>query len=102
MPSAFTRGDSIEETVANIKEAIELALATTMTVPIPTSFKDVKLNDGCVQLVTVSLADYLRKNSKTVQCTVSVPDYLAALAKQDGINVSQVLKNALESRYVHG
>ncbi|CAK1234379.1 type II toxin-antitoxin system HicB family antitoxin [Fructobacillus evanidus] len=99
VPSAFTTGATVEEILVKIKEAIELALSTTLVVPEPTKFSEVDAEDGFVQMVTVSLIDYLRASSKTIRKNVTVPSYLSDLAKKNGDNVSEILTKALEKRY---
>ncbi|KMK53750.1 hypothetical protein FEFB_05320 [Fructobacillus sp. EFB-N1] len=46
--SAFTIGATVEEILVKIKEAIELALSTTLVVPEPTKFSEVDAEDGFV------------------------------------------------------
>ncbi|MBC9118558.1 type II toxin-antitoxin system HicB family antitoxin [Fructobacillus fructosus] len=99
IPSAFTIGYSVEEVLKNLKEAIELALSSTLEVPTPTKFDDLHPEDGFVQMVNVSLLDYLKAVSKTVRKNVTVPSYLGILAKQNGDNVSEILTQALEKTY---
>jgi predicted RNase H-like HicB family nuclease len=99
IPSAFTTGASVEEVLKNLKEAIELALSSTLEVPSPTKFDDLHPEEGFVQMVNVSLLDYLKAVSKTVRKNVTVPSYLEILAKQNGDNVSEILTQALEKRY---
>ncbi|MDF7637144.1 type II toxin-antitoxin system HicB family antitoxin [Leuconostocaceae bacterium ESL0958] len=55
---AFTDGNSVEETIVNIKESIELMLAYEDEIPKPSKFVDGLCDDGLVQMVNVSLADF--------------------------------------------
>ncbi|GAP00118.1 type II toxin-antitoxin system HicB family antitoxin [Fructobacillus ficulneus] len=51
VPSAFTSGNTVEEIIVKIKEAIELALSTTLTVPAATQFSEVDAKEGLVWMV---------------------------------------------------
>lgn len=60
-----------------------------------TSNWEVKDNERIVY-VSVDMTAWLKANSKTVRKTITVPEYLSDLAKDNGINVSAVATRALE------
>ena len=55
----------------------------------------VKDNERIVY-VSVDMTAWLKANSKTIRKTITVPEYLSDLAKDNGINVSAVATQALE------
>ena len=46
--------------------------------------------------VSVDMTAWLKANSKTIRKTITVPEYLSDLAKDNGINVAAVATQALE------
>ncbi|MFV5783033.1 hypothetical protein [Pediococcus acidilactici] len=42
------------------------------------------------------MSKWLKKNSKTVKKTITVPEYLNEMAKEQNINVSRVASEALK------
>ena len=57
---------------------------------------DLKSNDRLVY-ITVDLDKWLHKNSKTIKKTITVPEYLSVMAKEQNINVSQLTTKALKA-----
>ncbi|GAA3635778.1 type II toxin-antitoxin system HicB family antitoxin [Lactobacillus hamsteri] len=48
-------------------------------------------------LVTVNISEYKRKNdNKVIKKTITIPNYLNELGKENGINFSEVMTNALK------
>lgn len=58
------------------------------------------LEDSFVSLVGIDLGEYAKKCSKKViRKNVAIPSYLNEMAKNMNINVSKVLKDALEKEF---
>lgn len=62
----------------------------------PSEWK-LEANDRLVY-VTVDMNKWLKKNSKTVKKTITVPEYLSEMAKEQNINVSRVASEALKEK----
>ena len=88
VPGCISQGDNLEEAVDNINGA---------TIPAASLPGDVKTEEGqFVALVEFDWAEYLRKNdTRTVKKTLTIPAWLNALAEEQHINFSGVLKSAL-------
>lgn len=56
--------------------------------------------DGAtVTLVAVNISEYKRKNdNKVIKKTITIPNYLNELGKENGINFSEVMTNALKEK----
>ena len=46
--------------------------------------------------ITVDMNKWLKKNAKTIKKTITVPEYLSKMAKEQNINVSKVASDALK------
>ncbi|MFR1434187.1 MAG: type II toxin-antitoxin system HicB family antitoxin [Acutalibacteraceae bacterium] len=101
VPGCISQGDNLEEAVDNIKDAfglfVEEEKANGATIPAASLPGDVKTEEGqFVALVEFDWAEYLRKNdTRTVKKTLTIPAWLNALAEEQHINFSGVLKSAL-------
>jgi predicted RNase H-like HicB family nuclease len=104
LPGCISGGDTLEAAVGNAREALMLHLygmeADNDTVPVPSKLKDIAHapNDSCV-LVDVNMMIYRkRRHDRYVNRVVSLPDWINAEAKRSGINVSQLLQEALKTK----
>lgn len=59
-----------------------------------------KAKDGAiVTLVTVNVSEYKRKNdNRVIKKTITIPNYLNELGKENGINFSEVMTTALKEK----
>lgn len=65
----------------------------------PSNPEDIKLEDGeSLVYISVDLAEFRIKYSRTVRKNVTIPGYLNVIAKERKINVSQVLTEALRTK----
>lgn len=98
----ITEGESIAEVITKAREALAgciLALKQAKeNIPAPSNYNDITPSDGeIVTLIDVDLNDYMRKKeTKSVIKTVSLPQWLAIMTEEAGINYSQALQNALK------
>ncbi len=101
VPGCISQGDTLEESVENIKDAfglfVEEEKANGTSIPMASLPGDVKIDEGqFVALVEFDWTEYLRKNdTRTVKKTLTIPAWLNALAEEQHINFSSVLKSAL-------
>ena len=99
IPGCMTQGDSIEEALENVQEAIGLMLedVAPKDYPEPSEPNKVKLTDEqFVMLVPFDKLAYDRKyNAKAVKKTLSIPAWLNNMAMEQNINFSNVLQKAL-------
>ena len=99
MPGCMTQGDTMEETLDMLQDAMGLMLedVAEKDYPQPSKPQSIKVNGG--QFVMMAAFDklaYDRKyNSKSVKKTLSIPRWLDTMAKEHNINFSNTLQNAL-------
>ncbi|MCM6765244.1 type II toxin-antitoxin system HicB family antitoxin [Weissella paramesenteroides] len=91
-----TQGDTAEEAIYWAEDAIATMLnGSEYPAPQDPSNWEIKDNERIVY-VSVDMTAWLKANSKTIRKTITVPEYLSDLAKDNGINVSAVATRALE------
>ena len=99
IPGCMTQGDSIEEALENVQEAMGLMLEDTApeNYPEPSNPNKITIDDKqFVMLVPFDKLAYDRKyNAKAVKKTLSIPAWLNNLAMEQNINFSKVLQKAL-------
>lgn len=99
IPGCFTQGDSLEEALDNVQDAIGLMLEdkTPEEYPQPSMPNQLQLEDAqFVMMVAFDKLAYDRKyNAKAVKKTLSIPAWLNNLAQERNINFSNVLQRAL-------
>lgn len=100
----ISQGDTFQEAVDNIKDALGLYLEATaadaVSLPEPTPPENIELEKG--QFAVVIEFDrlaYLKKHDKrAVKKTLSIPSWLNTAAEAQHINFSAVLQQALKER----
>lgn len=101
VPGCISQGDTLEEAVENIKDAfglfVEEEKQNGASIPAASLPNNVGIEDGqFVVLVEFDWTEYLKKNdTRTVKKTLTIPAWLNALAEDQHINFSGVLKSAL-------
>ena len=98
IPGMVTQGDTFSDAAYWAEDAIATMLdgqASYPKVQDPRSW-DLKSNDRLVY-ITVDLDKWLHKSSKTIKKTITVPEYLSVMAKEQNINVSQLTTKALKA-----
>ena len=98
IPGMVTQGDTFSDAAYWAEDAIATMLdgqASYPEVQDPSSW-DLKSNDRLVY-ITIDLDKWLHKNSKTIKKTITVPEYLSVMAKEQNINVSQLTTKALKA-----
>lgn len=99
IPGCFTQGDSLEEALDNVQDAIGLMLEDKAPeeYPQPSMPNQLRLEDAqFVMMVAFDKLAYDRKyNAKAVKKTLSIPAWLNNLAQERHINFSNVLQRAL-------
>lgn len=100
LPGCFTQGETIQETMAMLQEAIGLYLDDVPEYPKATAPEriDVPQGDFLVMAEFDSLAYQQKYNNKAVKKTLTIPAWLNAAALEQGINFSQVLQEALRAK----
>ncbi len=101
IPEAMTQGADLDEAYRMAEEVLGFALEDYKEMPKASSIEEVKkeVPDATIALISVDMVAYMRKyHSKVIRKNVSIPEYLAVLAKEQGINASQVLTEALEEK----
>lgn len=99
IPGCFTQGDSLEEALDNVQDAIGLMLEDKAPeeYPQPSMPNQLRLEDAqFVMMVAFDKLAYDRKyNAKAVKKTLSIPAWLNNLAQERHINFSNLLQRAL-------
>lgn len=101
IPEAITQGESIEQAYEMAEEVLGLALEDSKEAPKASSVKEIqkKFPEKEVALIGIDMASYRRKYlSKTVSTNVSLPQWLKDMAKEEKINLSQTLADALKEK----
>ncbi|KAF0369973.1 type II toxin-antitoxin system HicB family antitoxin [Pediococcus acidilactici] len=92
-----TQGDTLEDAVYWAEDAIGTMLDGEKSYPKVQDPSNWKLNkNDRLVYITVDMSKWLKKNSKTVKKTITVPEYLNEMAKEQNINVSRVASEALK------
>lgn len=99
LPGGFTQGNDALDAVTMAEDLIGNLLEDQTAYPKPSNPKDITLKDGeFLVYISVDLAEFRLKYSRTVRKNVTIPEYLNVMAKERKINVSQVLTEALRAK----
>lgn len=99
LQGGFTQGNDTLDAVTMAEDLIGNLLEDRSEYPKPSNPEDIKLEDGeSLVYISVDLAEFRIKYSRTVRKNVTIPEYLNAIAKERKINVSQVLTEALRTK----
>ncbi|WP_449461041.1 type II toxin-antitoxin system HicB family antitoxin [Streptococcus suis] len=96
-----TQGDNLEEAMYNAREFLESSIALYidegMELPKASDIKELSAPDGFVSMIQADPTPYI-KNNKAIRKNVTVPEWLTKLADREGLNYSEILTTALETR----
>lgn len=99
IPGCFTQGDSLEEALEYVQDAIGLMLEDIKPEDYPKATKPNEVDlegQQFVMMVAFDKLAYDRKyNSKSVKKTLSIPAWLNNMAQERNINFSNLLQKAL-------
>ena len=99
IPGCMTQGDTMEEALAMVQEAIGLMLEDVAPADYPAASLPQDLvfeKDQFALMVPFDKLAYdKRYNAKAVKKTLSVPKWLDTLATEHNVNFSNILQNAL-------
>lgn len=99
LKGGFTQGNNTLDAVAMTEDLIGNLLEDQSDYPKPSNPEDIKIEDGeSLVYISVDLAEFRIKYSRTVRKNVTIPEYLNVIAKERKINVSQVLTEALRTK----
>lgn len=99
-----SQGDTFEEAVENIKDALGLFLEASSDrnsiFPAPSSPENISLESGqFTVLIEFDRLSYLKKHNRhSVKKTLSIPSWLNTAAEEQHINFSAVLRDALKEK----
>ena len=102
-PECFTEGDDMTRAYEMAVEAMGLALVSRKEegeeIPSPTEIDKVDVEEGTLAIIEFDMLEYQKKhNSRAVKKTLSIPEWLNEEATAMGVNISQVLQEALLSK----
>ncbi|MER0123449.1 type II toxin-antitoxin system HicB family antitoxin [Streptococcus sp. ZJ93] len=96
-----TQGDNLEEAMYNAREFLESSIALYidegLELPKVSNIEDLSALDGFVTMIQADPTPFI-KNNKAIRKNVTVPEWLTRLADREGVNYSEVLTKALETR----
>ncbi|WP_079733138.1 type II toxin-antitoxin system HicB family antitoxin, partial [Streptococcus suis] len=99
--SGGTQGDNLEEAMYNARDFLESSIALYidegMELPKVSDIKELSAPDGFVSMIQADPTPYI-KNNKAIRKNVTVPEWLTKLADREGLNYSEILTTALETR----
>jgi len=101
--NGMTQGKTIDDSIEMARDYIGLKVMDLQdsNEPVPSSnyfFPQAEKTD-LVTLVDVDIDSYRKKNdTKLVKKTLTIPNYLNILGKENGVNFSEVLSEALKSK----
>ncbi|NLR09108.1 MULTISPECIES: type II toxin-antitoxin system HicB family antitoxin [unclassified Levilactobacillus] len=99
LQGGFTQGTDAVDAVKMAEDLIGNLLEDETNYPKPSDPQDIDLAEGeSLVYISVDLAAFRIKYSKTVRRNVTIPGYLNAMAKEKKLNVSQVLTEALKTK----
>lgn len=102
LPGCLSCANTDEEAVVNAKDALSLYLYDLEdeedNIPVPTPISKIKVDKNQIVVPIEVWMPYHRSQIKTVYVkkTLTIPNWLDALAKLNNINFSQVLQEALK------
>jgi predicted RNase H-like HicB family nuclease len=99
IPGMVTQGATFSDAAYWAEDAIATMLEGESTYPKvqnPTEW-EIKENDRIVY-IAVDMKKWMKKHTKTVKKTITVPEYLSNMAKEQNINVSRLTTEALQQK----
>ncbi|AYO30245.1 type II toxin-antitoxin system HicB family antitoxin [Biomaibacter acetigenes] len=102
LPGCVSNAKNMDEAVKNAKEALALHLfgmeEDGIDIPSPSSINNLKLDSNEIPLLVEVYMPLYRNaiESSTVKTTVTMPQWLKALAEKKNVNFSQLLQSALK------
>lgn len=95
----WTQGESLGDALFKAQDVVGMMLEDKKNCPKPTKLEDIEVHNYDVKtLIYIDMEEYRRNNPKTVRKNVTVPEYLVTLGKQQNINFSAVLTEALKNK----
>jgi len=98
--NCFTYGETIEECVKNAKECLELFIESELEdgkeLPKVTNYNDITEN----KFLVIADVENMKKQNKSVNKTVTLPNWLNIAAEKEHINFSGVLQEALKEKLI--
>ncbi len=101
--SCSTFGKDIKEALFMAEEALGLYFENESYYPeMTTDCKNIKIKDNqFISYVGVDMIDYYKKHSnKAVKKTLTIPEWLNALAESENINFYQLLQEAFKEKLI--
>lgn len=105
LPGCITTGSSLQDAILQITDAASgwLVVAEDNSMSIPPATPQADIERAPSDILSVICVDTLlyraRTDTRSVRKNVSLPAWLARLADARGVNCSQVLQEALISRF---
>lgn len=101
IPEAMTQGKDLQEAFNTAEEVLGLALESEKEFPKATPIEIIQKEfpNKTVALIGLDLTTYRKRNySKTVRKNITIPEWLADMARDEKINFSATLTEALKDK----
>ncbi len=100
LEGCYTQGETLEEALAMVQEAIGLYLDGSSDAPAPSAPESIEAEPGDFLMVVAydPLAYERRHNTRAVKKTLTIPSWLNDAAEAAHLNFSSVLRSALEKQ----
>lgn len=98
LEGCFSQGNSLEEALCRGREALAIYYGEKRgQLPPASSLDEIRKRnpDSIIQMIALDTDCYIVKPMRTVNKTVTVPEWLNKLSEKYQVNFSQVLRNAL-------
>lgn len=95
----WTQGETVTEALQMAQDVIGTMLADEVQIPVATPFEALTTDDTTAKaIVSFDLQAFRRRHTQATQVNVSIPAYLRDAGRQAGLNLSQVLTEALHQQ----
>ena len=100
LPGCVTQGETLDETLQMLQDAMGLYLSDLPQAPQPSAPDAVPVEEGAFLMVVPfdALAYQRRHNTKAVKKTLTLPGWLNEAAEEANINFSAVLQKGLKKQ----
>lgn len=98
IPGLVTQGDTLADAAYWAEDAIATMIEDTKYPEVQDASEWVLKDNERIVYVSVDMGALKKEKSKTVKRSVTVPEYLNDMAKEQNINVSRVLTEALADK----
>ncbi|WP_125762252.1 type II toxin-antitoxin system HicB family antitoxin [Companilactobacillus hulinensis] len=95
----WTQGEDLRDALLMAEDAVGIMLEDMTEYPKATDLENINCSKNDIKtIISIDMDEYRRNNPKTVRKNVTVPEYLVKLGKEQNINFSATLTEALRTK----